>query len=507
MASELLPQPFPSHALPEPLATFVRQCALATGCDEALVALPVLAMLGGAIGTTRRIHLKSQWFEFPIVWAIVVSPSGTQKSAGLDEALRPLQEAQRKAFEEYEHAISVHRFELAEREESRKASSRRGNSERKGVTDRPVEPVPRRYLVQDVTVEALAPILKENCRGVLLARDEAAGWFRGFDAYKSNRGADAAQWLEMHGGRSITVDRKGGDPRTIYVPNAAVSVTGTIQPGVLASILGPQQFESGLSARLLLAMPPRRKKQWTDAEIPEAVRAQYAAVVNALLRLQHGKEEGVVPIDVPLSDEARETFIEFYNSHAEAQAALDDEALSAAFSKLEGYAARFALIIHCVREVCGELNDDAHSAIDTDSMKRGITLANWFSSEARRVYTEFRMSDYERELRDVRAKVKLEGGRITARELQRTNQQRYKKAEDARAALDGLVKSGGGKWVKSQTGGRPTDTFVLADGSDSDKSQCPTNIPSVTVTCVSSGEIATPIRNGSLSSASSDVRR
>ncbi len=56
----------------------------------------------------------------------------------------------------------------------------------------------------------------EELRGVLVERDELVGWIRSFDAYKNRRGADIAQWLQLHragpgGGRPSDVFRLYGD--------------------------------------------------------------------------------------------------------------------------------------------------------------------------------------------------------------------------------------------------------------------------------------------------------
>ena len=99
---------------------------------------------------------------------------------------------------------------------------------------KPEAPQAERCIVSDTTVEALAPLLLANPRGLLLARDELAGWIGSFDRYAGGKGgADAAHWLSMHNGESIVVDRKTGIPRTIYVPQAAVCVCGGIQPAIL----------------------------------------------------------------------------------------------------------------------------------------------------------------------------------------------------------------------------------------------------------------------------------
>ena len=92
------------------------------------------------------------------------------------------------------------------------------------------------YVCQDCTVEALAVLLEQHPRGLLLARDELSGWVNSFDAYKSCRGADVAHWLSMHRAEPIRVDRKTGR-RVIYVPRAAISIAGTVQPAVLKTAL------------------------------------------------------------------------------------------------------------------------------------------------------------------------------------------------------------------------------------------------------------------------------
>src|SRR5262249_21717934 len=131
----------------------------------------------------------------------------------------------------------------------------------------PPPPVCQRVLCSDITIEKVAQILNENPRGVLVHRDELAAWVGSFTRYKSGGGrSDLPHWLEMFRAEPMIVDRKGGD--TVYVPRAAVSVCGTIQPGAMRRMLATAEaLEAGLTARLLVARPPRTPKTWTDAII------------------------------------------------------------------------------------------------------------------------------------------------------------------------------------------------------------------------------------------------
>lgn len=54
---------------------------------------------------------------------------------------------------------------------------------------------------------AIAAELVSNPRGLLLVRDELAGWIGGMNLYSRGDGNDRAFWLQAHGGRPWTPDR------------------------------------------------------------------------------------------------------------------------------------------------------------------------------------------------------------------------------------------------------------------------------------------------------------
>lgn len=469
-------QPFPTDALPEPIRGFVVAGAKAIGCDSSYLALPLLTALAAAIGNTRRIQLKRGWTAPAIIWTAIVGESGTSKTPAFKLVMKPIHERQRKALEEYNTAKADYdnnllRYDVELR--TWKDQQKKGNAG--DPPEKPEEPQAWRCIVSDTTVEALAPLLLANPRGVLLARDELAGWIGSFDRYAGGRGgADAAHWLSMHNGESITVDRKTGNPRTIYVPQASVSVTGGIQPGILHRALGIEHRESGLAARLLLTCPPRKPKRWTEADVDPNAEAELARLVDRLYDLQprvDDDDEGDPrPVILGLTPGAKAAWKEYYNHHAEEQTALSGD-LAAAWSKLEEYAARLALVIHLVQRAADDADLESPDAVDADSMKAGIELAQWFKAEARRVYALLSESDNGREQRRLAEWIERKGGSVTAREVQQGHRQ-YRTAQDAEAALEELAKAGYGQWRDAppgQKGGRPSSVFQLSTASTSTK--------------------------------------
>jgi 5S rRNA maturation endonuclease (ribonuclease M5) len=455
--------PFPVEALPNPLRILVIAGAKAIGCDPSYIALPLLTVMSAAIGTTRRLELKRGWEASVTLWVAIVGESGTSKTPAFKLAMRAIRKMQYKALTWHQEKMAEYQTSFA-RYEKAHSQWKRSKSE-DDPPDMPEIPKAVRYVVSDTTVEALAPMLLANPRGVLLSRDELAGWIGSFDRYASGKGgADASHWLSMHNGDSIIVDRKTGFPRTIFVKQAAVSVCGGIQPGILNRALGKEHRESGLAARLLLTCPPRLPKRWTDADIDPALETDIEHLLDRLLELQptHGVDGEPRAVVIRLTPEAKELFKAFYNEHADEQVELTGD-LSAAWSKLEEYAARLALIVHFVRWAANDPTLADPDEVDAVSMEAGITLTNWFKNEARRVYSLLGESDGDRDQRRLFEWLTRKGCPMTAREVQ----QGCRWIDDAAAAetaLNALAKAGLGYWELSPPGqrGQPTRRFRLS---------------------------------------------
>jgi len=426
---------FPVHVLPDKLREFVVEHAKCIGCDPAFLGVPLLGVVAAVIGNSHVIRLKRGWNEPSVVWAVVVADSGSAKSPALDAVLAPLRELE-------DIFATTYAIECA---------GEGGNDE---------DVIHRRIKVEDTTVEAISPILQANPRGLALCRDELSGWLKAFNQYKGGRGGDEAQWLQMHGARQMTVDRKGGDTKFVHIPRAAVSIIGGIQPGVLAASLTDEQHQSGMAARMIFAYPPRLARTWTDAEVPETVLRSYSDIVERLFDIQPGQSatSSVVPREVPLDAAAREMWIEFYNEHNRQQLTLlGNEA--AAWSKLEGYAARLALVIHLARFAAGEIARP--DEIDQRSMTAGVELSRWFGYEARRVYAMLQMSGQERLLLARLELVIAVGEPVSVREWMRKRS--LPTADAAETELQELVDAGFGSWrfrERKLSGGAPVKEFV-----------------------------------------------
>jgi len=456
-------KPFPVDALPEPVRSYVVEGAKSIGCDTSFIALPLMAGLAGAIGNTRRIMLKRDWLEPAIVWVAIIGESGCGKTPGFRCALKAVRSRQHQLIKQHEREMreweernALYEITLAN---WKKVAARSDTPpEQPNAPEKPACP---RAWIEDATSEALAELLHQNPRGLLSLRNELSGWFS-FGQYKNGGGADdIARWLQMFDGDPIMVDRKTSGHT--YVPRATVSVAGCIQPKILERALGERHRDNGLLARLLIAYPPRRAKRWSEAEITAAIDAQMTAVFDRIYEAEPdlNEDEEPVPKPLPLTPDAKRTWIAFVNEHGEQQLRhVGDEA--AAFSKLEAYGARLALVIHCTRLAADDPTLEHPDKVDLASIDAGIRIVRWFIDEALRIYAIQAEDESASELRIRKELVERQGGSVSVRDWQRLRS--LKTAGDAAAELKELVEADLGAFLEiapGPRGGRPSRRFIL----------------------------------------------
>lgn len=463
--------PFPVDALPEPVRSYAVEGAKSIGCDTSFLALPILAGLAGAIGNTTKIQLKRDWLEPAVVWVAIIGESGCGKSPGFRCALKAIRNRQHRLMKDHERAMRAWEAENALHEIAmatwKKEAAR--SDDPPEPPDAPEKPICPRAWIEDVTSEALAELLHQNPRGLLSLRNELSGWFS-FGQYKNGGGTDdIARWLQMFDADPIMVDRKTSG--YTYVPRAAVSVAGGIQPKILERVLGEQHRDNGMLARLLIAYPPRRAKRWTEAEIPADLDAEMTAVFDRLYDIEPdlNEDEEPVPKLFALTPGAKRAWVAFVNEHGQQQLQhVGDEA--AAFSKLEAYGARLSLVIHCTRVAAGDKVVEQPDRVDRASIEAGIRIVRWFIDESLRIYAMQGEDEAARELRKRRELIERRGGSVSVRDWQRLRSLRT--SADAEAELRELADADHGSFHESPpkpTGGRPSRRFILHGSEASDE--------------------------------------
>jgi hypothetical protein len=259
---------FPLEILPPTLRYFVVTQSEVIGADKSALAMAVLAAVGGAIDHEFALKLMryGSWWAHPRLWVLLIGPSAYKKTPIFDAATGVLDRLQRSAWVKYKN----------DRDEYVKAGGDPKEFEM---------PEPPRYVAYDITVEKLGIILGEQDRGILIKRDELAGWIGQMEKYATGRAscADRAFWLKAYDGGPFTVDRVSRED--VRINNLSCSVIGGIQPARLNERQG--LTTDGLLQRFLPVMVNGSSLPQDKPGPPEA--ASYTQLMQRLVKLSPRK--------------------------------------------------------------------------------------------------------------------------------------------------------------------------------------------------------------------------
>lgn len=231
----------PPELIPEPLRGWITGEADDLCTPLVGVAAPALVALSAIMGRGATVSPEpgNPWRVIPNLWGCTVAPPGLLKSPALAAAtapLEPLIKRERERFDALESDAIPQRMAL---EAKLSKAKRRGDADPHDLR-RIMDEIEdckvsvRRYSVQDASLEKLQEIQRDNPRGLLLLRDELAGWLA--TLAKQGHEADRGYYLEAwDGDKSSTIDRIGRG--TIYVPANCLALYGTIQPARLAPLI------------------------------------------------------------------------------------------------------------------------------------------------------------------------------------------------------------------------------------------------------------------------------
>lgn len=349
--------PFPIDVLGEKWSAWAQSAAESVVAPVDYVAAALLASASALIGNARWAQAWPGWEEPPHVWMCCVGDSGDGKSPGMDAigktALPEIESRMALDFpdqlQEARKNIEIAKAKMDSWKADIKTAISSGKLPPAAPAEIPEEPVKPRLVMDDVTHEKVALVLARAApKGVLMFRDELAGFLLGMNAY-----SDQARpfWLEAYGGRFKVVDRVK-HPEPIKVERLVVSFLGGIQPERLAEVM--QKADDGLLARFNYFWPEpvlfRRPTRVPD--IPWAImafdRLRCLEMTNNPLDPSRSK-----PLMVRLEDPAADLLTEF-GASTQRQKDMTAGLMKSAIGKARGLALRLSLVIEylswCARD-------------------------------------------------------------------------------------------------------------------------------------------------------------
>ena len=486
----------PAGMIPEPFRPWLEEVADRASVPLEMVVCPAIASLGALVG--RKLGIRpsrfDDWLVVPNIWGGIVARPGAMKTHDIEQGtvhLRRLAvnahdeyEAEREEMEAYRERVEA---EIAGvKEEMKKVSKKHGDLDqlqthladlKRDLKDAKV--VERRYLTQDATVEKLGELLKENPDGILVLRDELAGWLRTLE--KPGREGDREFYLEgWNGTGGYTFDRIARG--TVHIPAVCLSIFGGIQPGKLTGYIREAVAESGgadgLLQRLQLIVWPDELGEWKKSERwPDNDAKNVAfAIFNFLdtfnpTELRAGSEDGSIPF-VRFTPEAQELF-DVWRDELERRLRSDEMAATPAFeshlSKYRSLMPTLALLFHLVdyasafgTPIVVRPQSDLSLNVSLDAARMAAAWCEYLEAHARKIYSIELNPGVEAAhalLSRVNSGSVCDGQSI--RDIYKNHWKGLGTSTDVNQAIEVLVEHG---WVRTQTietGGRPTEILRL----------------------------------------------
>ncbi len=466
---------FDYELLPPAVCNRVRDIAERMQCPPDFPAVASMVTLASLIGRRCGIAPKraDDWVVVPNLWGMAIGRPGIMKSPPLAEVMKPLQILQALAHTHFERAQEDYQANLmvageverVAKESIRKLLKDGKNTEaaeraQAAINGESDEPVCRRYVVNDSTVEKLGEILNENPFGVLLFRDELNGFFRSLE--RQGHEADRAFYLECwNGDGSFTYDRIGRG--TLHIEGACLSILGSIQPGPLRDLVRGLRGggDDGLLQRFQLAVWPNSSHEWHNVDRAPNRAAQEAvqAVIDRLEGINAQSLDadavlGLIPT-LRFSEEAQALF-DVWRESLELRLRGDTEhpMFEAHLSKYRSLVPSLALVIH--------LTETRSGPVGMLALERAIGWAEYLETHARRIYVPALLPDMDAaRLLAKRIKANDLGAKFGLRDIYNNGWSGLSTREDVARAVEVLIDHDWLREMEELTAGRPRTIYLI----------------------------------------------
>jgi hypothetical protein len=426
--------------------------ARSAGAPVDYVAFTMMTCAAALMGNARKVMPDpegSEWAEPLALWTILVGPPSSNKTPAMKPFVSLLEKIEKHDAEQYAPTIAARE---AKREAAKaslaswKSAVIAAQKDGKPIPPRPDDAIvppkavaPRTY-TNSATIEALIELLSNNDNGLLLMRDELAGWVG--DMTKYSNSSDRPHWLSMYSGQSITVDRIKYEGEPLHVENALMSVVGGMQPDRLKE--GLNTADDGFMARFLFIC----------ADAVELVRSVGKPDVATLIRIfDRLRALRSTQVTMTFDAEAADEFFEFqkYTRKSSSDAS---GIMQGWIGKGNGVVARIAAILTLLDWAHSEVAFPPH-VVEKREVERACELwAQYLLPMARRALGDASRPQIEKNavtlLKEIRRRgkpdlgtIRLVNSRVIYREWKLEG---LREAKDVHAALSYLMEAG---WVHS----------------------------------------------------------
>jgi len=472
--------PFDPDWLPETFRPWITDISERMQCPPEFPAVAAMTALSSVCGRRFCIQPKEHdegYTEFPHLWGMIIGNPSLMKSPSMQAAMRPLKaltaDAQRN-YAEQVRARQASEIEARMRRSALESAAKKATKNGEAfdyaqliLNEDEEGPPLRRLTVNNPSLEALGEVLRENPTGTLLYQDELLALLE----KEGNQSLRAFLLQAWSGKEGFTFDRIGRGRR--YIEACALSVLGSIQPGVIASHVraasGHTAGADGFLQRFSLMVWPDVKSEWQDIDRPLDREAEWDAECVFLsmenLTAEELLRQGVAPgrDDIPtfrFDPEAQELFRDWRSRFENRlRAGRMPAPFEAHLGKYRKLIPALSVLIHATERFGG--------MVPLSALQRALSWADCLESHAARIYASGTTAETDavhtllKKLLDGTSGLPEE---FRARDVRRKCWAGLSRQEDVDSACDLLVEH---RWLismmqpASSQGGRPCATYRL----------------------------------------------
>ena len=386
-------QKFDPDLLPESVRGFVIDAADRMQCPIDFLAVTAMVAAGSLVG--RKVLMKPKqldsWTLAPNLWGAVIGRPSAMKSPAISAALQPLRNIEQemkishnKEVEQIEIQKAMIEAGAEERKKQMKAAAKTNDMALAAAImaegKAPEAPALPRLSVNNSTIEKLGELLAKSNNGLLMERDELAGWLAKLGS--KDGGEDRAFYLELYDRlTSYAFDRiiRG----TVMIEHPILSIIGGIQPSKIAGVVrGAVSGESddGLIQRFQLMVWPDNEEAFSyrDRKPDPKAYADYMGVMRGLSELPTPDKE---PTVWGFTETAQPLFVDWYSDTMTRARSPDmPNALESHLTKMGKPISALALLLEL-------LDGGSSGAVGELATTRALAWADYLESHATRVYS------------------------------------------------------------------------------------------------------------------------
>ena len=329
---------FPTNAFPLPFRDLIIDLNKSLNYPTDYTGTAILTAVATTIGTTAKLRVKSNWFEYPSIYSCLIGNAGANKTHPINTVFSPI-----KAIDGTNHdAFSSLHTELS----NYQSLSKKAKQEVSEVS----EPILTKSILTNFTPEVLNKRLSENLRGCTVLSDEMATFFEGMNNY--SKGDQIGVYLSFWSNQPTTIDRMSSSI-PLFIQNPFLSIIGGLQPRMCASAFPIQKLNNGFFQRFLFAFPESIPKQpINDNEFNELIFEKYKSYINdyfSTINVQ--KVNGNIDSKIlKWTTEAKDFFYQWQKENCERVNEYQNNIKGEIISKFDNHFIRLSLLLQLMED-------------------------------------------------------------------------------------------------------------------------------------------------------------